>query len=92
MASKRYNMVVPIPMNSGDTFWHKIGAAWMNDKGQINIVFNSLPTPTENNGKWETRAWLFEATDDRVNTGQRHPATTRENKPWEDDVGDEIPF
>ncbi len=45
---KRYDLTTPIKTASGDTFWHRVGAAWFDpDKDQISMEFNSLPLPNE---------------------------------------------
>lgn len=88
MKSNRYNMVVPIPTSSGGTYWHKIGAAWSKDNGQISLVFNSLPIP---NAEGKVQAFLFEATDEPAKPGRQaeKPAADRR---WSKELDDEIPF
>ena len=37
-----FSVYTPIKISEGNTFWHKIGSAWNNEK-TISIKLNSLP-------------------------------------------------
>lgn len=43
--SERKDICAPRKKNDGGTYWTKIGTAWFNDKGGIQLVFDALPLP-----------------------------------------------
>lgn len=77
----KYNVVSPRPKHNeaGKVWWHNIGNATMNDKGNITIYLNSLPIP---DAEGQIRIMLFE----------KDETQTRTAKPKSNDVDDEIPF
>jgi hypothetical protein len=83
MASvKRFDICQAKPKGDrpGDgVWWHRIGSASENEKGQISLFFDSLPI-----GSWDGRAMLFEqrAKDEAV--GSRGPA--RASRTSDDDI------
>lgn len=60
---RKMNVTVPIKYGrEGDkTYWHNIGTAFENEKGQITIYLNSLPIPGDD-GK--VKIMLFDKKDD----------------------------
>jgi hypothetical protein len=42
--AKRFDICTP-RKNGDKTYWNKIGTAWQNDKGGIQLVFEALPLP-----------------------------------------------
>ena len=43
--SNRKDIMAPRKKSDGGTYWVKIGTAWFNDKGGIQLVFDALPLP-----------------------------------------------
>lgn len=94
---RKMNVTVPIKYGSGGdkTYWHNIGTAFENEKGQITVYLNSLPIPGDD-GK--VKIMLFDKKDDadrdhdrdrgsRSKSSSRKP--TRQSSSSDDD---EIPF
>jgi len=55
MAASKPDFVVYTIINAGDegkSFWQRIGCAWKNSDGSLNLVLNALPV----NGKLHIRA------------------------------------
>lgn len=55
--SNRKDIMTPRKKNDGGTYWVKIGTAWFNDKGGIQLVFDALPLP---DGEGRVVANLFD--------------------------------
>lgn len=58
--STRFDICTPRPKKDGGTYWAKIGTAWKNDKGNIQLVFDALPIP---DSEGRVVANLFEPRD-----------------------------
>lgn len=99
---RKMNVTVPIKYGrEGDkTYWHNIGTAFENEKGQITIYLNSLPIPGDD-GK--VKIMLFDKKDDadrdhgRRGGGSSQSTTKASTKSKgrqssQSDVDDEIPF
>lgn len=43
--AKRFDMCVARKGKGDKVYWSKIGSAWENDRGQIQLVFDALPLP-----------------------------------------------
>ena len=41
--SKRFDIATPRKGRDDKTYWTKIGTAWQNDRGGIQLVFDALP-------------------------------------------------
>jgi hypothetical protein len=67
------------PRESDGVWWHRLGSASENDRGQISLFFDSLPI-----GNWDGRAMLFEQRprDERAQNNER---TTQSNRGRSDD-------
>lgn len=81
--SKRYDMMVPRKGKDDKTFWTRIGTAWANDKGGIQLVFDALPLP-DNEGRCV--ASLFEPRDDRAKSAGSDRADARDRSQQVDDA------
>lgn len=44
----RYDLISPRKKKDGNTYWHKVGAAFARDQGGFTLMFDSLPLPDEN--------------------------------------------
>lgn len=61
MASvKKFDICVARPKGNNEVWWHRIGRASENERGQISLFFDSLPYP-DNQGRCQ--AMLFEQRD-----------------------------
>lgn len=98
MAKEKFNVSVPIKYGEDNerTFWHNIGTAFKNDKGQMTVYLNSLPLP---NSEGKCSFMIFppkEDDADRDYGGQRgggrsKPTAGKRSAP-KSDIDDEIPF
>lgn len=70
--SNRKDIMAPRKKNDGGTYWTKIGTAWFNDKGGIQLVFDALPLP---DGEGRVVANLF---DPKPRDGAPRPQPTPE--------------
>lgn len=43
--STRKDICTPRQSKDGKTFWTRIGTAWFNDNGNVQLVFDALPIP-----------------------------------------------
>lgn len=43
--TNRKDIMSPRKSRDGKTFWTRIGTAWLNDNGGIQLVFDALPIP-----------------------------------------------
>jgi hypothetical protein len=89
--TRKFNAVTPRPRYDGQgTWWHKVGTAIENDKGQIMLYLDSMPAPDKEKGSYNI--CLFEQDEDakfKTNT-PRSGEAPRRNRSTDDD--DEIPF
>lgn len=81
----------PRPKSDGDgTWWHRVGSAHENDKGQVFIWLDSVPVP-DVDGKVVIA--LFEPQEDEPGKAKPKNTRTRANKPVAaQELDDEIPF
>lgn len=85
--SKRLDMATPRKSRDGKTFWTKIGTAWVNDNGGIQLVFDALPI-ADSEGR--VVANLFEPKDRTApSDGGR---ANHGFGPASSDLEDEVPF
>jgi hypothetical protein len=91
MASKRkFNACTPRPKQDGGVWWHKVGSAYENEKGQISVYLNSVPVPDPEKEN-QVCFTLFEDTErDAERREGRRPAPRTSGNSNKDD--DEIPF
>lgn len=95
---KKFDAVTPRPKykEEGRVWWHRIGSAVENEKGQIAIYLDSVPVPDAKEGK--VVIMLFEQREeDRDNPETRKStrdagARSRTEKRVSDIDVDEIPF
>ena len=90
MATKRkFDAVTPRPKYNerGAVWWHKIGSAVENDKGQITIFLNSIPIPGD---EGDVRIHLFEQKEDEERAPKERVRQPHHKKDALDD--DHIPF
>lgn len=91
--STRYDICTP-RKNGDKTFWTRIGSAWKNDKGQIQLVFDALPIP---DSEGRCVANLFEPKPRDSGTQNRRQSGGGDDD-WGnsrgngDDLDDEIPW
>jgi hypothetical protein len=45
MSRRRMDISSPRKKKDGGTYWIKLGTAWFNDNGGIQLVFDALPIP-----------------------------------------------
>lgn len=84
---------------SGDVWWHRIGTAFENDKGQLVLFFDSLPVPDEG-GKVSAMGFVPKPRDEQSQRGggdrreapAHAPAGRGKGRTLADDLDDEIPF
>lgn len=86
---RRFNAVTPRPKygEEGAVWWHQVGNAVENDKGQISIYLDSVPVPDQESGS--IKIMLFEKKSDDEKPKPR-PAATRGGR--RSDMDEEIPF
>lgn len=98
MAREKYNVSVPIKFGEDNdkTFWHNIGTAFKNDKGQMTVYLNSLPLP---NTEGKCSFMIFPPKDDDADRdfGQRGgrsqgKTTGKKSSTPKPEIDDEIPF
>src|SRR5262245_31195258 len=97
--AKRYDISVPRKGRNDKTYWTKIGTAWENDRGQIQLVFDALPLPDADG---RCVANLFEPREDQGRSASRDQADARERSGGQGgygrqqsqdyDDGSDIPF
>ena len=88
--AKRFDIMTPRPGRDDKTFWTRIGTAWQNDKGGIQLVFDALPIPDK---EGRVVANLFEPRDDRARSAGNDRADARDRANSNtDDLDDSIPF
>jgi len=88
---KRYDAMTPRPKyNEDGVWWHRVGQAHQNDKGQITIYLDSVPVPDP---KKENKIviMLFEPKE-RGESRSDSAASARDNKRRTEVDDDEIPF
>lgn len=81
---KRFDISAPRKKSDGGTYWIKLGSAWENDKGQIQLVFDALPIP---DAEGRCVANLFEPRS----RDEQHRANLNRGR-QQDDLDDEVPF
>lgn len=79
--STRFDIMSPRKGRDDKTFWTRIGTAWKNDRGGIQLVFDALPIP---DSEGRVVANLFEPRDrsDAPRQTQRQPAYDDEPAPF----------
>lgn len=88
--AKRFNVATPKPKYNqpGETWWHRVGSAWQNEKGLITVYLDSYPIPDKDG---VVKMMLFEPKDeDRPASPKQEPA--RSTKTYAEELDDEIPF
>jgi len=85
--SKRFDISAPRKGKDDKTYWTKIGTAWQNDKGGIQLVFDALPIP---DSEGRVVASLFEPKPREQAQGNQSGGWT--GKAPADDLNDDIPF
>lgn len=90
--SKRYDIMTPRKGRDDKTFWTRIGTAWQNDKGGIQLVFEALPLP---DAEGRCVANLFEPRENdnprgRSAAADRKEARNRSQSPY-GDIDDNLP-
>ena len=83
--AKRYDICTP-RKNGEKTYWSKIGTAWQNDKGGIQLVFDALPLP---DSEGRCVANLFEP---KPRDGVQQARQSFPDAQQVDDLDDAIPF
>lgn len=81
----RFDICTPRKGKDDKTYWTKIGTAWQNDKGGIQLVFDALPIP---DSEGRVVASLFEP---------KPREQPQNNGGWTgkapaDDLNDEVPW
>lgn len=87
--SERKDIMTPRKKSDGGTYWVKIGTAWFNDKGGIQLVFDALPLP---DSEGRVVANLF---DPKPRDGAQRDQQHRQNLgsgPRAGDLDDDVPF
>ena len=89
----RYDIMTPRKGRDDKTFWTRIGTAWQNDKGGIQLVFEALPLP---DAEGRCVANLFEPRDNdnprgRSASADRQQARGRAQGSY-GDLDDSVPF
>ena len=82
--SERFDIMTPRKGSGDKTFWTRIGTAWKNDKGNIQLVFDALPIP---DSEGRVVANLFEPRERTQGTTQQ----TASKMAYVDD-GEDAPF
>jgi len=83
----RFDIMTPRKGKDDRTFWTRIGTAWQNDKGGIQLVFDALPLP---DSEGRCVANLFEPKErDTPRGGQAGGAPANR---FNTDLDDDIPF
>lgn len=72
--ANRKDIMAPRKKKDGGTYWVKLGTAWFNDNGGIQLVFDALPIP---DGEGRVVANLFEPKERDSAPRQQQPAATR---------------
>lgn len=72
--AKRFDVAAPRPKKDGGTFWARVGTAWQNDNGSIQVIFDALPLP-DSEGRCVVN--LFEPRDDRAKSAGNDRATAQ---------------
>ncbi len=88
MANTRFDIMTPRKGRDDKTFWTRIGTAWQNDRGGIQLVFDALPIP---DSEGRVVANLFEP---REPNGAKRDEQHRQNLGrggFADDLDDSIP-
>lgn len=73
--AKRFDVAAPRPKKDGGTFWARVGTAWQNDNGSIQVIFDALPLP-DSEGRCVVN--LFEPRDDRARSAGNDRADARQ--------------
>ena len=95
MGTKRkFDVCTPRPKfgEEGKSWWHRVGNAVENDKGQITIYLNSIPVPDPTREN-QVVMMLFEPREDdraAAPAAQSSPSRSKRQQPKEDE--DYIPF
>mgnify|MGYP003138676683 CR=1 FL=1 len=84
--TERYDLCQGKKKKNGETYWHKIGAAWPRDGNRFKIIFDSLPTPVmDEKYGLQLDAMLFPADESRDQTTAASPPAV-EKQPIDDDI------
>lgn len=80
--AKRMDIMSPRKKKDGTTYWVKLGAAWLNDNGGTQLVFDALPIP---DSEGRVVANLFEPR-------QQGEARHQSRAPAMSDLDEDAPF
>lgn len=91
--SKRFDIATPRKTRDDKTFWVKIGTAWQNDNGGIQLVFDALPIP-DSEGRCVANLFEPKARDDRERSANADRRQAREvaNGGFDPRRDDDVPF
>jgi hypothetical protein len=81
--NKRYDICTPRKGRDDKTYWTRIGTAWQNDNGGIQLVFEALPIP---DSEGRVVANLFEPRE--RNDAPRQQSASKQS--WDDESA--VPF
>lgn len=90
--SKRLDICTPRKGRDDKTFWTRIGTAWQNDNGGIQLVFDALPIP---DSEGRVVANLFEPREQQARSAGNDRADARSRgggQPAYAGDADSIPF
>lgn len=85
--AKRYDIMSPRKGRDDKTYWTRLGTAFQNDKGGIQLVFDALPIP---DSEGRVVASLFEPKPREQAQGNQGGGGWHGKAPEDD--GDGIPF
>ena len=85
--SKRFDCCTPRPKKDGTVWWHKVGSAWQNDKGNITVYLDSVPVPDGRNDN-KVIIHLFEQEERQ----KEEPPKVEGSEQMKAHLKDEIPF
>lgn len=91
---KRFDACTPRPKwgKEGEVWWHRIGTAVTNEKGNVTVYLDSLPFPDK---EGRVAVMLFEQRDREETTQRRGDSRTERRESAgrrQVDEDDEIPF
>jgi hypothetical protein len=84
--TKRFDVCTPRPKfgHEGKSWWHRVGSATENDRGQIIIYLDSVPVPDAKKDN-KIVMMLFEPRE-------KEPAKSGKKAAEREEMDDEIPF
>tara|TARA_R110000822_G_scaffold218069_4_gene352555 strand:- start:316 stop:597 length:282 start_codon:yes stop_codon:yes gene_type:complete len=90
-----FNLVTPITMKNGSTYWHKVGAMFEGKNDGFNIVLNSIPAPSQDGDALSYRIMAFPNKEDggkKSYQSESRPKGRSASSIVKDDLDDEVPF